>query len=76
MKGMRRGALSDMPEINISQEIVDALAKAATMEEFLRIAQQRGVDWDSLPDEWLSAIAEGDITELLPRRPRKKNPAE
>ena len=30
-------------------------------------------DGDALPDEWLSAIAEGDVTALLPRRSRRKN---
>ena len=60
--------------ITVSQETVDALSRAETMEEFLLIAQREGVDWDALPDEWLSAIAEGDVTGLLPRpsRGRKK----
>ena len=53
---------------------MDALSRAETMEEFLQIAQREGIDWDALPDEWLSAIAEGDVTGLLPRpsRGRKK----
>ena len=76
MKEAHTRAKPGVQEVNITQDTVDALAQASTMEEFLRIAQQRGIDWDSLPDEWLSAIAEGDVTGLLPRRPRKKNLAE
>ncbi len=59
-------------ESTVSQETVDALSRASTMEEFLAIAEREGIDWDSLPDEWLSAIAEGDVTALQPRRPRRK----
>ena len=59
-------------EGTVSQETVDALSRASTMEEFLAIAEREGIDWDALPDEWLSAIAEGDVTALQPRRPRRK----
>ena len=62
----------EMEEITVSQETVDALSRASTMEEFLAIAEREGIDWDALPDEWLSAIAEGDVTALQPRRPRRK----
>ena len=62
---------SELDEITVSQETVDALSRAETMEEFLAIAQREGVDWDALPDEWLSAIAEGDVTGLLPRASRR-----
>ena len=60
------------PEILITQETVDALSAASTMEEFLAIAEEHGVDWDSMPDEWLSAVAEGDVTALLPRVRHRK----
>ena len=74
MRNRRPQEEQDMEEITVSQETVDALSRAETMEEFLRIAQREGIDWDALPDEWLSAIAEGDVTGLLPRpsRGRKK----
>ena len=76
MSRMKRTHLQehpDPPEEIISQETVDAMIGTSTMEEFLLIAEQHGVDWDSLPDEWLSAIAEGDISALLPRGSRHKN---
>lgn len=73
MKNRRMTEGTEAEEISISQETVDALSRADTMEEFLDIAQQEGIDWDALPDEWLSAIAEGDVTVLLPRRSRRKN---
>lgn len=73
MKNRRMTEGPEGEEISISQETVDALSRADTMEEFLDIAQREGIDWDALPDEWLSAIAEGDITALFPRRPRRKN---
>ena len=38
-------------------------------------AQREGIDWDALPDEWLSAIAEGDVTGLLPRPARRNKKA-
>lgn len=49
----------------IGQEVVDALSKTRTMEEFLRVAAAFKVDWNSLPDEWLDAVAQGDVTDLL-----------
>ena len=73
MKNRRMTEKTDAEEISISQETVDALSRAETMEEFLDIARQEGIDWDALPDEWLRAIAEGDVTALLPRRSRRKN---
>ena len=73
MKNRRMTEGPEAEEISISQETVDALSRADTMEEFLDIARREGIDWDALPDEWLSAIAEGDITALLPRRSRRKN---
>ena len=74
MKNHRAQDGPEWEEIPVSQETVDALSRASTMEEFLAIARQRGIDWDSLPDEWLGAIAEGDVTSFLPRRPRRKKP--
>ena len=68
----RRPEDPEREEITVSQETVDALSRAETMEEFLLIAQREGVDWDALPDEWLSAIAEGDVTGLEPRTRRRK----
>ena len=70
-KRMNRDDL-EPEEITVTQETVDALSHASTMEEFLAIAEREGIDWDALPDEWLSAIAEGDVTALQPRRPRRK----
>ena len=55
----------------ISQETVDALSKAQTMEEFLAIAQTHQVDWNALPDEWLDAVAQGDVTDLISRLKHK-----
>ena len=72
MKNRRAQEGPEEEEILITQETVNALSRASTMEEFLSIAAEQGIDWDSLPDEWLSAIAEGDVTALLPRRPRRK----
>jgi len=62
---------SDAPNVPITQETVDRLLKAATMDEYLKIAKECGVDWDALPDEWLSAIASGDVTELIFQAERK-----
>ena len=56
----------------VSQDTVDRLSHARTMEEFLSIADHEGVDWDSLPDEWLDAIAQGDVTDLLYRMNRRR----
>ena len=76
MRNRRPQEEQDREGFTVSQKTVDALSRAETMEEFLRIAQREGIDWDALPDEWLSAIAEGDVTGLLPRpfRGRKKAP--
>lgn len=59
------------PEPPITQETVDALQAASTIEEFLSIADARGVDWNAMPDEWLSALAEGDVTGLLAQMKHK-----
>ncbi len=75
MKNRRLPQEPDREEIEVSQETVDALSRAETMEEFLAIAQREGIDWDALPDEWLSAIAEGDVTGLLPRPARRNKKA-
>ena len=74
MRNRRPQEEQDREEFTVSQETVDALSRAETMEEFLRIAQREGIDWDALPDEWLSAIAGGAVTGLLhrPSRGRKK----
>ncbi|MBQ8080718.1 MAG: hypothetical protein IJ240_02335 [Clostridia bacterium] len=55
------------PAPPIDQDTVDAMSAARTMDELLAIAQARGVDWNSFSDEWLTAIAEGDVTGLLNR---------
>ena len=59
--------------MSVPDKSIDPRLLSAAMEEFLDIAQREGIDWDALPDEWLSAIAEGDVTALLPRRSRRKN---
>ena len=58
---------SARPAPPISQATVDALLKARTMDEFLTLANALGVDWNALPDEWLDAVAQGDVTELTSR---------
>lgn len=55
----------------ISQETVDALSRTRTMEEFLAVAQTHRVDWNALPDEWLDAVAQGDVTDLIFRLKHK-----
>ena len=59
------------PAPPVTQETVDALQTANTMEEFLRIARERRVDWNALPDEWLDALAQGDVTTLLMKMKHK-----
>ncbi len=49
----------------ITQESVERLSHANTMEDFLLLAEEENVDWDEMPDEWLDAIAQGDVTELI-----------
>lgn len=60
----------DAPDID--QATVDRLIRARTMEEYLAIADEAGIDWDSLDDEWLEAIVSGDITELKWRLERAR----
>ncbi len=55
----------------LTQEIVDALSAAHTMEEYLAIAEAHGIDWNALDDEWLEAVVSGDVTELLWRQERR-----
>ncbi len=58
-------------EVDISQEVVEQLLQARTMEEYLAIAAENGIDWDSLDDEWLEAIVSGDVSDLLWRQQRR-----
>lgn len=58
-------------EISISQDVVEQLMKARTMEEYLAIASENGIDWNELDDEWLEAIVSGDISDLLWRQQRR-----
>lgn len=53
------------PAPPITQETVEALQRANTMEEFLAIAVQHNVNWDALGDEWLDAIVQGDVLALM-----------
>ena len=62
-------------EVSISQEAVDQLLKARTMEEYLAIAAEYGIDWNGLDDEWLEAIVSGDVSELLWRQQRRQRRA-
>ena len=75
-----RNAENGLPaEPELSQETVDRLMRAQTMEEYLAIAEEAGIDWDSLDDEWLEAIVSGDVSELnwrLQRRRRHARKAE
>ena len=75
-----RNAENELPaEPELSQETVDRLMRAQTMEEYLAIAEEAGIDWDSLDDEWLEAIVSGDVSELnwrLQRRRRHARKAE
>ena len=62
-------------EPELSQEAVERLMKARTMEEYLAIAAEEGIDWDALDDEWLEAIVSGDVSELLWRQERRRRQA-
>ena len=64
-----------LDEVSISQEAVDQLLKARTMEEYIAIAAQHGIDWNELDDEWLEAIVSGDVSELLWRQQRRQRRA-
>ena len=57
--------------ISLSQDVVDQLMKARTMEEYLAIAAENGIDWNEMDDEWLEAIVSGDINDLLWRQQRR-----
>ena len=59
------------PTITLTQETVEALSRATNMDEWLNIAKIHKVDWNTLPDEWLTAIVQGDVTELVHRMKRK-----
>ena len=61
--------------VNISQEAVDQLLKARTMEEYIAIAAEHGIDWNELDDEWLEAIVSGDVSELLWQQQRRQRRA-
>ncbi len=64
-----------LDEVSISQEVVDQLIKARTMEEYIAIAAEHGIDWNELDDEWLEAIVSGDVSELLWRQQRRQRRA-
>ena len=64
-----------LDEVSISQEAVDQLIKARTMEEYIAIAAEHGIDWNELDDEWLEAIVSGDVSELLWRQQRRQRKA-
>ena len=61
--------------INLSQDTVDELQKARTMEENLEIASRFVIDWEELDDEWLEAIVNGDITDLIWKQQRRQRRA-
>ena len=61
--------------INLSQDTVDELQKARTMEEYLEIASRFVIDWEELDDEWLEAIVNGDITDLIWKQQRRQRRA-
>ena len=61
--------------INLSQDTVDELQKARTMEEYLEIASRFGIDWEELDDEWLEAIVNGNITDLIWKQQRRQRRA-
>ena len=63
----------DGPEL--TQETVERLLQARTMEEYLAIAAENGIDWNALDDEWLEAIVSGDVSELLWRQQRRRRQA-
>ena len=62
--------MQDGPEL--TQETVERLLQARTMEEYLTIAAENGIDWDALDDEWLEAIVSGDVSELIWRQQRRQ----
>ena len=70
---MTTGAEEAFPEL--SQDTVDRLVRAQTMEEYLAIAAEAGIDWNMLDDEWLEAIVDGDVTELIDRLERARRRA-
>lgn len=59
-------------EAGISQDIVEQLMKARTMEEYLAIAADNGIDWNSLGDDWLEAIVSGDVSDLVWQQQRRQ----
>ena len=72
---MMRKERQEHPEeeqIDISQEVVEQLMKARTMDECLAIAAENGINWDSMDDEWLEAVVSGDVTDLLWRQQRRQ----
>ena len=62
-------------EVFLTQEAVEQLKNARTMEEYLRIAEENGIDWNELSDEWLDAIISGDISNLLWQQERRRRRA-
>ena len=70
---MTVGVEEAFPEL--SQDTVDRLVRAQTMEEYLAIAAEAGIDWNMLDDEWLEAIVDGDVTELIDRLERARRRA-
>ena len=72
---MTRPETTPWDEPGIDQATVDRLMRARTMEEYLAIAAEAGVDWESLDDEWLEAIVNGDISELMWRLERARRRA-
>ena len=69
---MKKGSSNETAdEISLSQDVVDQLMKARTMEEYLAIAAENDIDWNEMNDEWLEAIVSGDINDLLWRQQRR-----
>ena len=69
---MKKGPSNEtVDEISLSQDVVDQLMKARTMEEYLAIAAENDIDWNEMNDEWLEAIVSGDINDLLWRQQRR-----
>ena len=62
-------------EVFLTQAVVEQLKNARTMEEYLRIAEEDGIDWNELSDEWLDAIVSGDISDLLWQQERRRRRA-
>ena len=62
-------------EVFLTQEAAEQLKNARTMEEYLRIAEENGIDWNELSDEWLDAIISGDISDLLWQQERRRRRA-